>query len=247
MLAEKPWKLDAVARLFLGVLTTFFLGAVLAGLLGHFTSGWPKGQSDFWQIIISAFFLEIPALAWIALFLRQHDVDWKDAFGFQVTNPATAVAYGILAGALFVPAAWGLQMLCGRLMELVHLNVQDQQMVQELQDSSLNVAEQVVLGLIAVVFAPVVEEALFRGILYPALKNLHRPGLALWGSSALFALVHFNVATFVPLLIFAVVLVRLYESFENLLAPIVAHSLFNAANFLALIFQDQINHALHLK
>ena len=53
------------------------------------------------------------------------------------------------------------------------------------------------------------------------------------------------MASFVPLLIFAAVLVRLYESFENLLAPMVAHSLFNAANFLTLIFQDQINRALH--
>jgi hypothetical protein len=62
----------------------------------------------------------------------------------------------------------------------------------------------------------------------------------LWGSSALFAAVHFNMVSFLPLLVFALVLVYLYETFQNLLAPIVAHSLFNAANFLMLIFQDQI-------
>ena len=247
MLAEKPWKIDAVARLFLGVMATFCLGVLLAGLLGHFTSDWPKGQSDFWQIVIGAFFLEIPALVWIALFLRQHNVSWRDAFGFQMSNPAKAVACGVLAGALFC-AAWrgGLNALSDKLMDLVHWNAQDQPMVQELQDPSLTVAEKVFLGVVAVVVAPMVEELLFRGILYPALKKLGRPSLALWGSSALFALVHFNVATFVPLLIFALLLVYLYETFENLLAPIVAHSLFNAANFLVLIYQDQIDRALHL-
>jgi hypothetical protein len=99
--------------------------------------------------------------------------------------------------------------------------------------------------LIAVVFAPIVEEALFRGILYPALKRLGRPRLALWGSSALFAAVHFNMVTFLPLMVFALVLVYLYETFQNLLAPIVAHSLFNAANFFLLIYQDQIVRVLH--
>jgi membrane protease YdiL (CAAX protease family) len=54
------------------------------------------------------------------------------------------------------------------------------------------------------------------------------------------------MATFAPLLVFALALVYLYESFQNLLAPMVAHSLFNAANFLLLLFQDPINQYLHL-
>jgi membrane protease YdiL (CAAX protease family) len=246
MLAEKPWKLDAVLRLFLGVATTVCLGALLAGLLGHLTASWPKGQSDFWQIVMSAFFLEIPAVAWIALFLRQHEVNWKDAFGWEMCEPATAAAYGVLAAMLFLPAAWGLQMLSEYVMNLVDLNPQEQAAVQELQDPSLTFAEKALIGLIAVVFAPIVEEALFRGILYPALKRLGRPRLALWGSSALFAAVHFNMVTFLPLMVFALVLVYLYETFQNLLAPVVAHALFNAANFSILIFKDQIAQVLHM-
>jgi membrane protease YdiL (CAAX protease family) len=247
MVGEKPWKLDAVARLFLGVMTTFCLGALLAGLVGHFTSDWPKAQNDFWQIVICALFLEIPALAWIALFLRHCDIDWKEAFGLDRSSPVTAAAYGILAAALFVPVAWVLEMLSRYLLQLAHVNPQDQAAVQELQDPSLTVAEKVILGVIMIVFAPMVEEMLFRGILYPALKQTGGWRLALWVSSALFALVHFNVETFVPLLVFALVLVRLYESFENLLAPIVAHSLFNMANFLMVIFDKQIERILRLK
>jgi membrane protease YdiL (CAAX protease family) len=245
MLAEKPWKLDAVILLFLGVMTTFCLGGLLAALLSHFTSTWPKAQIDFWQIVIGAFFLEIPALAWITLFLRQHEVRWKDAFGWQMCEPATAAAYGVLAAMLFLPAAWGLQTLSDYAMHLAHMKPQEQVAVQELQEPSLNVAEKVVMGVIAIVFAPIVEEALFRGLLYPAIKQLGHPRLALWVSSALFAAVHFNMVTFVPLMAFALVLVYLYETFQNLLAPIVAHSLFNAANFFLLIYQDQIVRVLH--
>ena len=48
--------------------------------------------------------------------------------------------------------------------------------------------------------APVAEELLFRGILYPAIKQAGFPRLALWGTSLLFAAMHMNLVTFVPLL-----------------------------------------------
>jgi hypothetical protein len=41
-------------------------------------------------------------------------------------------------------------------------------------------------------------------------------------------------------------LVYLYETFQNLLVPIVAHSFFKAVNFFALLFMDQIDRVLHL-
>jgi len=355
MLAEKPWKLDAVVRLFLGVMATVCLGGALAGFLGSskftveeikdasglvkqlarqtnqvssflwrqfstpeqlrlwkyepsaasskevpevvvrelnnliegpclydrarfqgvslrsetinllkenptgqslahlnrllledaYPSELSRSQSAFWLLVISACCLEIPALVGIALFLRHYNVSWKAAFGFQSLEPVTAVAYGVLAGALFVPAGWLLETLSGYLMDLVHSTVQDQQIVQTLQDPSLTLPKKIIMGMIAVILAPVVEELLFRGLLYPAIKQQGRPRLALWLTSVLFALVHFNMETFVPLLVFALVLVYLYETFQNLLAPIVAHSLFNAANFLTLIFQDKIAHWLH--
>jgi membrane protease YdiL (CAAX protease family) len=47
------------------------------------------------------------------------------------------------------------------------------------------------------------------------------------------------MVTFVPLTFFAMVLILLYESTDNLLAPIAAHSMFNLANFLLLLFQEQ--------
>jgi membrane protease YdiL (CAAX protease family) len=38
----------------------------------------------------------------------------------------------------------------------------------------------------------------------------------------------------------------LYERFQNLLVPIAAHALFNAVNFFALIFMDQLDRLLRL-
>ena len=87
----------------------------------------------------------------------------------------------------------------------------------------------------------------FRGILYPAIKQSGWPQLALWGTSLFFALTHANVATFLPLTFFAMLLVFLYERTGNLLAPILTHSLFNAANYCALVFQRELREFFKLQ
>jgi membrane protease YdiL (CAAX protease family) len=86
----------------------------------------------------------------------------------------------------------------------------------------------------------VVEEIFFRGMLYPAIKQAGFPRLAIWGVSLLFALVHFNLVSFIPLFVLAILLTALYEYTDNLLAPISAHALFNALNFAMLyLFEKQ--------
>ena len=56
--------------------------------------------------------------------------------------------------------------------------------------------------------APLAEEILFRGILYSAVKQAGFPRIALWGSVLLFAVVHMNAVTFVPLVVLALLLLR---------------------------------------
>jgi len=88
----------------------------------------------------------------------------------------------------------------------------------------------------AIVLAPVGEELLFRGLLYPWIKQAGFPRMALWGTAILFAAIHINLVLFVPLLVLALALTALYEWSDNLLAPIVAHSVFNALNLALLHF-----------
>ena len=233
-------------RLVLGLAMTYCIGILLAGFLEHFFSAWPKAQRDFWQMVLAAIILEIPALVWIAFFVREHDIAWRDAFGLRMSGPPAAVARGALAGALFLPAAWALQWTSQVVMEWMRLEPKAQAAVQELQNPSLTVPNKVIFGIIAIVLAPVVEETLFRGILYPALKQRGWPRLALWGTSVLFATLHCNELSFLSLLVLALWLVYLYETFENLLVPIAAHAFFNAANFFFLIFNDQLPKQWHL-
>src|SRR5207248_2674530 len=93
--------------------------------------------------------------------------------------------------------------------------------------------------------APVAEESLFRGILYPFIKQMGHPRLALWGTSILFGAIHLSLVVFVPLTLFAVVLVFVYEKTDKLIAPILMHVLFNTVNFFGAIFAPELERFLH--
>jgi membrane protease YdiL (CAAX protease family) len=85
------------------------------------------------------------------------------------------------------------------------------------------------LGIIlsTVVFAPIAEEVFFRYFLYRSLK-LHMPSRrAMLLVAFTFALLHFNFAAFVSLLIVGIFLTIFYEYCGNLIPCILVHSLFN--------------------
>jgi membrane protease YdiL (CAAX protease family) len=145
-----------------------------------------------------------------------------------------AIGLGALAVALFLPLGWGLQMASIKAMHAFGWESSEQLALVALRNSG-SAAQLISLGIVTILLAPIAEELLFRGILYPAAKQFGFPRSALWGTSALFAVIHFNVAIFIPLLLLAALLVWLYEKTDNLLAPIAAHVTFNAVNF-ALFF-----------
>lgn len=86
----------------------------------------------------------------------------------------------------------------------------------------------------AVVLAPVVEEFVFRGVLFRTLgEQLESPWSAAVISGAVFGLIHFTVLQSVPpLIVFGVVLAYLYGRTNSLLLPILVHVIFNAKTVL---------------
>ena len=234
MLSEKNWKLESVLRLLLGVVVCVCLGSVLTALVGG--SADPKAAPNVGRIIVSALCFQAGILAMVWRFLHEHGVGWATGFGFRHNLPK-AIGLGALAIGLFLPIGWGLQAALVQLMLKIGMEPSVQHALLALQNSG-SVAELAALGIVTIVIAPLAEETLFRGVLYPMIKQHGFPRAAVWGTSALFALIHFNVAIFVPLLLLALLLVWLYEKTDNLLAPIAAHATFNAVNFAMFFLAD---------
>jgi membrane protease YdiL (CAAX protease family) len=85
------------------------------------------------------------------------------------------------------------------------------------------------MSITAVIVAPLCEEVVFRGYIYPTLKKFNGIWIAALVSALIFSAAHGSLAALLPLFIFGVVLVFLYERTGSIWAPIGAHFLFNAA------------------
>lgn len=88
---------------------------------------------------------------------------------------------------------------------------------------------------LACVIGPVVEEIFFRGFFYPALRRYFTAGWAMAATAALFALVHENLFSFIPIFFLGFALCYLYEKRSSIVAPIALHITHNTI-FLSYFF-----------
>ena len=227
-LIRKPWALDRFTRQFLFLIFSVYLGLTFGAFVSHFAGSSGPGNSAMRAVVASLSFQGV-ALFFVHWFLREHELGWAEGFGFGTKWPR-AMLYGVLAACAFLPAGQFLQILSAEILTRFHVPFESQEAVRALK-SSVAWLDRAALGVVAIALAPVAEELLFRGLLYPAVKRAGFPRVALWGTSLLFAFIHFNLATFLPLLLLALVLTWLYETTDNLLAPIAAHATFNALQF----------------
>jgi len=236
---RKPWVLDGFRRRFFTLLVYLYLGLTFGALAQH-VAGTARLSNPTWQTVAAALSFQGVAIVFIGCFVREHGLHWAEAFGFN-NRWQTALLFGVLAVGIFLPVGWLLQSLSSELMSRAHVKTEIQPAVQALQHT-VTWLDRAIIGVVAIGIAPVAEELLFRGILYPAIRQAGFPRLAWWGTSLLFAAIHVNLGAFLPLLALALVLAQLYERTGNLLAPITAHVLFNALNFARFFYlETQLN------
>jgi membrane protease YdiL (CAAX protease family) len=89
----------------------------------------------------------------------------------------------------------------------------------------------VVLGMSCVIGAPIMEELVFRGMIYPSLKRWLPRGYAIIITGVFFGVVHGNLAAVFPLMAFGSVLCIMRDRF-GLFTCIALHALFNLHTFI---------------
>jgi len=243
MLSEKPWRPEAVLQLCAAQIACLCLGIVTVGLLHKLGVTGFKHDESFGNILVGTLCFQGATWPLILIFLRQHGVGWREAFGFRGPKLKHALLAAVGFIIVVLPVVLLLQAASIHALEKLGWPVEDQAAVKLVTDAN-SPWTTAYLGVFAIVIAPVAEEFIFRGMLFPFVKQLGRPKLAWIGVSFLFALIHADKAIFIPLFALALALTWLYEKTDNLLAPITAHALFNAANLIFLHYEQQINQLL---
>jgi membrane protease YdiL (CAAX protease family) len=233
MVSAKPWRGEAVLQFCGAQLFCFCLGLMIAGLLQKAGFAAFQAPDGFGAVLLAT--LGFQGATWVLMtgFFGQHLVHWRAALGFRGPQLPRALLTAVVVTLLILPAVWLLQYLS--VLALTRLGwPPEEQVAVALISGARSWWMRIYLGVFAVVLAPVAEEFIFRGVLYPFVKQLGSPRCAWFGISALFALIHLDAGTLVPLFVLALALTWLYEKTDNLLAPITAHSLFNVANLILL-------------
>lgn len=237
-LSDRAWTVDSVLALLLRLIACFMVVGLSSYLVDRH---WDIASAERKQIVISVsgtLFFQVALLFLIRSFLQENQLGWSSAFGFRCPGAWKGIALGVCLAAVLLPVNVGLIWLSQKGMEWWSIQPVVQQTIETLRMNT-GLHDRLFMGVLAIVMAPLSEELLFRGILYPAIKQAGLPNLALWGTAILFALTHANMMTFLPLTLLALTLTLLYEHTGNLLAPIVTHSLFNAANFAWVLLEPQ--------
>lgn len=233
-----PWPEDDVDITKLILL----IGLVYAGILltwkaGRLIKGDIELKNPVLAMLIAVLAFQGITLLLTHFFLRQHDMNWFDGFGLT-QHPGQSLLLGIGIGTLVLYPVLQLNELCFHLFEKLTLHPQEQQTVAILRHAD-TLLGRMASGIATVLIAPVGEEVIFRGILYPWAKRRFSQQAALWGTAIVFGVIHANLSSLLPLTLLAVILVLLYEYTGNLLAPIAVHCVFNGANFVALFYQQK--------
>ena len=107
-------------------------------------------------------------------------------------------------------------------------------------DGHYSLGLRAVMILAVLVQAPLLEEPIFRGVIFRGFSRALPVWAAMILSGAVFAIVHVNAASFVPLTFLGVFFAWLYRRSGTILAPMTAHFVFNAVNLLLLLYFPEL-------
>jgi membrane protease YdiL (CAAX protease family) len=237
MLWKQSWEPEAVLALIGGIVAAFFFGNISAGLLLHAGVSGFKSEASLGYVLVATLSFQGAVIVLGTVFLKKHGLDWRDVMGVAGWKRCLVLACAVLA--VVTPVMFGLKYVSDLALEKMHLPAPDQTAVDMIMNAKPWV--RAYLAFFAVVLAPAGEEIFFRGLLFSAARKFGWPKLGWFGVSFLFALSHANAPIFLSLFVLGLALTWLYQTTDGLLAPMLAHSLFNTGNLLLLLLAEKFH------
>ena len=182
MLSAKPWRTEFVIQFCAVQFVCLCLGLTAAGLLQKAGVSAFKQPDSVGNILLVTLSFQGAAWLLIWIFLRQHQVHWRDAFGLCGPRLQHALLMAVIVVIVILPVAGLLEKASVLTLTRLGWPLEDQTAVTLVANAKFLWA-RVYLGVFAIVLAPVTEEFIFRGMLYPFVKQFGYPHLAWLGVS----------------------------------------------------------------
>ena len=218
---------DLVVSLLLG---TYFIATAWVNFRAP-----SKGKEITLNLLVASTVLELLLIAFLCGILAIRRKNLSQLFGLRAVPPLQIFG----RAALFLLAALpGVIALTG-LFSLFNPDPEEQEIVMFFRDhvKHLDLPAVIAVVVTACLVAPMVEELVFRGYLYPTLKRYLGPVASAILVSALFAAVHANLSSSLGLFALALCLTAVYEKTGSLLVSMAMHAFFNTLSLVIMGWQ----------
>ncbi len=225
-----------------------FISVLLTGLILDAISsgGGREGNTtdgEVWEIVLGGISMQGGMMLVFLYYLKYQ----SELFRQKINAVSLPAVKALLIGFLLFLSAFPVIFLVGLgwqglLAQLVKLGLELPQEPQELVyhlSQNISYLARLALILMATVTAPIVEEVIFRGVIYRFLKSRMNPAPAILASAFLFASIHFNLVSFPSLIVLGIFLCIAYEMTGNLKAPIFLHAIFNTNSLVLISFYGE--------
>ena len=228
-----PW-IDFLLFIFAGFLFVLFAQNIMAACMPELPEGDTIELTP--QIaLISILTLHGPILLSYLFFQKFYLKDKAVRLNIVPVNFLADFKQSFILFIQFLPLIWIISLLWSSVLGLLqHFSLIEDFPVQplvELMAKDIPMLDFLLIALLGIAFVPVIEEIIFRGCLYRFLKARNSVLIAQLVSAALFALLHDNLNSFLPLVFIGFILARIYESTGSIYKTIFFHALFNASSF----------------
>ena len=207
---------DAVEALVLWV----FLAVLASSALARFVFAGRSMPAA--AVVLPSLVAGCGAIAWVRLASPGARLGW------DLRAPLGSIGWGLMAAGFLAPVTTVMEQFLQKTWQPV------QHPLVPVFAAASGWESTAALVAAACLVIPVLEETLFRGILYRALRVWWPAIGAALASGLVFAVGHMSFVGLLPYLLIGVALAGLYERQKTLLAPAVCHAAFNAFNIVIL-------------
>jgi membrane protease YdiL (CAAX protease family) len=200
-----------------------------------------EGELTPWIAVFGVVTLQLPLFFTFFAARRFFPNQYTTRLNTQDYSLGAAIKEAVKQFLMFWPLIYILSVVWGAFLFLLHyLNLIGEFAPQEIIEVLKDNQNPLAIGLLvlsAAIIAPIVEEVIFRGFLYRFFKS-KLPLLSAQALSGLiFALIHANLLSFIPLAFLGFLLARSYEKSGNILVPICFHTCFNSFTLTVLFIE----------
>jgi membrane protease YdiL (CAAX protease family) len=185
-----------------------------------------------WLAVLAVLCLQVPMLAVFYAARRFYPSFYASRLNNTNLSVFASFKKALPLFLMLLPGVWIVALLWTKVLSgFEDLGLIEDIAQQELVTLFQGGGDPVAIGLLviaAVVLAPIVEELIFRGCLYRFLKSQTTLLPAQIASGLLFSMIHWNLLSFLPLVIVGIFLARVYEKTGSILVAIWFHAFFNA-------------------